>query len=103
MTQENISVALEQQVAALTARLAALEEQLAEMQHLAEYYRETQKVDEETMMVVSAAVAAVLGYKARVKAVRLAPSVGWTRAGRAEVQDHSRARPVIRPSRITLR
>lgn len=102
MTQETSAAALEQQVAALTQRLTAMEEQLAEMQRLAEFYRESQKVDEETMMVISAAVASVLGHKAKVKAVQLSPSIGWTRAGRAEVQDHSRARPVFRPSRISL-
>lgn len=102
MTDDNEIAGLRQQVDTLSERLAAMEGQLAKMQRLADQYRETQKVDEETMMVISAAVAAVLGHRARVKQVQLAPSIGWIRAGRTEVQDHSRARPVVRPSRITL-
>lgn len=102
MTDDNEIAGLRQQVDTLSERLAAMEGQLAKMQRLADQYRETQKVDEETMMVISAAVAAVLGHRARVKQVQLAPTIGWVRAGRTEVQDHSRARPVVRPSRITL-
>lgn len=102
MTDENEIVRLRQQVDTLGERLAAMEARLVEMQTLADYYRESQKVDEETMMVISAAVAAVLGHKAKVKQIQLASSVGWTRAGLTEVQDHSRARPVLRPGRITL-
>lgn len=102
MTDDNEIAGLRQQVDTLSERLAAMEGQLAKMQRLADQYRETQKVDAETMMVISAAVAAVLGHRARVKQVQLAPTIGWVRAGRTEVQDHSRARPVVRPSRITL-
>ena len=101
MTGKDIA-GLRQQVDTLVERLAAVEGQLAEMQRLADQYRETQKVDEETMMVISATVAAVLGHRAKVKQVQLTPSIGWVRAGRTEVQDHSRTRPVVRPSRITL-
>lgn len=102
MTDDNEIAGLRQQVDTLSERLAAMEGQLAKMQRLADQYRETQKVDAETMMVISAAVAAVLGHRARVKQVQLAPTIGWVRAGRTEVQDHSRARSVVRPSRITL-
>lgn len=101
MTDDNELAELRQQVAALTDRLTAMQQRFDDMERLAEHYRETQKVDEETMMVISAAVAAVLGHKAKVKQVHLAPSIGWTRAARAEVQDHSRARPVFRQGRIS--
>lgn len=101
MTDDKEIAELRRQVATLTERLTAIQERFDEMERLADYYRESQKVDEETMMVISAAVAAVLGHKAKVKQVHLAPSVGWTRAARAEVQDHSRARPVFRQGRIS--
>lgn len=102
MTDDNEIAVLREQVAGLGAKLSAMEARLRDMERLAELFSEEHKVDEETLMVISAAVAAVLGHKARVKQVHFHTSIGWTRAGRMEVQDHSKARPIVRQAPITL-
>ncbi len=90
MTDQNENAALRERIAALDDRVATLEARLVEMERLAARYNLEHQVDEETLMVISAAVAAVLGHKAKVKQVHLSASAGWTAAGLAEVQDRSK-------------
>ncbi len=94
--------ALAEQVAALTEQVKALTARIADLQKVADQFTAEHEIDEETMMVISAAVAAVLGHKAKVKQVHFRHGSGWTTAGRMEVQDHSK-RPLIRPARIGAR
>lgn len=69
-------------VAQLSARLTVLEEQVATLQA-------SQKVPDDVMVAISAAVAAFLGHKATIKAVRFRPARNWTTEARGRV--HNRA------------
>ncbi|WOQ16237.1 hypothetical protein [Raineyella sp. W15-4] len=103
MTDENEITALKDQVAELTARLAAAEQRMVEFDRMAVRWAEEHQVDEDTLMVIAAAVAAVLGHRARVKQIQFHEGSGWTAAGRMEVQDHrkTQARPA-RQAPLTL-
>mgnify|MGYP007004693354 FL=1 len=74
MTQTDLAA----QLAALTERLSALEGQV-------ERLKKNQRVPEEDLVAISAAVAAHLGHDAKVKAVRFSQSSSWTREGRGRV------------------
>lgn len=64
-------------------RLKAVEKELAEVKS------RTPEVDEETLMAISAAVAAYLGVKAKVRAIRYQTESGqWAAVGRRAVQSH---------------
>lgn len=69
-------------VQALTARVEALEAELAAVR--AELPRP--EVSEEVVVAISAAVAAYLGHRAKLKAVRYSTSPTWAQQGRAAVQ-----------------
>ncbi|WP_026925819.1 hypothetical protein [Granulicoccus phenolivorans] len=73
-------------VAALTARVEALETQIAAL-------RGNQEIPEDVIIAISAAVSAYLGNRARVKAVRFQrDSSTWAAQGRQRVQSHEIAR-----------
>lgn len=68
------------QVRALAARVEQLETQVARLQ-------KAQRVPEEDLVAISAAVAAYLGHDAKVRAVRFSQSTSWTREGRGRVHN----------------
>ncbi len=78
---------LQEQLTALTQRLATLEEQLAAL-------NADKQIPEEDLVVIGAAVAAYLGHKAKVRAIRFRHQEGWAAAARSRV--HNRAVPHIR-------
>lgn len=43
-------------------------------------------LDEETLLVISAAIAAILGKKAHVRQIRLVGTTAWTQQGRVTIQ-----------------
>jgi methylmalonyl-CoA carboxyltransferase large subunit len=45
-----------------------------------------ESIDEETILVISAAVAAFLGKRPRIRQVRLLGSAAWAQAGRVTIQ-----------------
>ena len=72
-------------VAALTARVDSLESELAAVR--AELPRP--EVPDEVVMAISAAVAAFLGHRARLKAVRYSSNPAWQAQYRTAVQRRS--------------
>lgn len=74
--------ALADQVAALAERITQLEAEVASL-------HASRPVPEEDLVVIAAAVAAYLGYDARVKAVRFAQSNRWTTEGRGKVHNRT--------------
>jgi methylmalonyl-CoA carboxyltransferase large subunit len=70
------------------AELVALVAQLADRVQLLEEQAATRHpdVDEEVLLAISAACAAYLGHRARVKQVHLRRGSGWASAGRAAAQ-----------------
>ena len=71
----------------LTAQLKTLDERLAKLEA-------RQGIPEEDLVAIGAAVAASLGYKAKVRAVRFRSQSGWVQATRE--QSHNRAVPPAR-------
>lgn len=74
---------LKAQLEALTKRVEELEGQVTFLKG------RVPEVDEETIMEITAAVAAYLGVKAKVKQVRFAQRGTWAAAGREAVQRRS--------------
>jgi methylmalonyl-CoA carboxyltransferase large subunit len=68
---------LREEVGQLGQRVAALEA-LKETQHAA--------VDEELILTISAAVAAYLGVKPKIRQIRLVSNPQWVQQGRATIQ-----------------
>ena len=73
---------LEALVAELTERLSALEGEVATL-------KANQQVPDDVMVAISAAVAAYLGHKATVKAVRLKTGRNWSTESRGRVHNRS--------------
>lgn len=71
----------------LTAQLKTLDERLAKLEA-------RQGIPEEDLVAIGAVVAASLGHKAKVRAVRFSAQSGWVRATRE--QSHNRAVPHVR-------
>ena len=71
----------------LTAQLKTLDERRAKLEA-------RQGIPEEDLVAIGAAVAASLGHKAKVRAVRFSAQSGWVRATRE--QSHNRAVPHVR-------
>lgn len=69
---------LREQVAELTERLSSLEARL-------EAFHPAAAVPEEVLLAISAACAAYLGYRAKIKQVRLRRQTSWARQGRSDV------------------
>lgn len=65
---------------ALTARVDALEAQVGALQ-------KNQRIPQEDLIAISAAVAAYLGHSATVKAVRFRQSSAWTSEARGRVHN----------------
>ena len=81
MSHDN-SADLQALVAELSERLAALEGEVAAM-------KAQQRIPDDVMVAISAAVSAYLGHKATVKAVRLRGSRNWAAEARGRVHNRS--------------
>jgi hypothetical protein len=81
---------LRSEVARVSERTSALERQLADRPQTA--VRETNKtrpsdqLDEETIWAISAAIAAYLGLKPRIRQIVLLQSHPWSQQGRVTIQ-----------------
>jgi methylmalonyl-CoA carboxyltransferase 12S subunit len=85
--------ALRQQLAALTAKLSAIEGAAPSGAPAAaaaaaepELPPQPEEVGEEILLALSAAVAAYLGKRAHIKTVRLLGSTAWAQQGRVSIQ-----------------
>ncbi|HEY0952363.1 hypothetical protein [Nocardioides sp.] len=67
----------------LTERVAALEAEVAAVRA-----RQEQDVPEEVALAISAAVAAYLGHRAKIKQVHYRTGQAWAQQGRVAVQGH---------------
>lgn len=78
---------IQEQLRALTERIAVLETELAAL-------KEAQEIPEQDLIAIGAAVAAYFGHKAKVRAIRFGRQSSWAAASRSRVQDrrvpHSR-------------
>lgn len=71
-------------VQALASRVESLETELGALRA----HQPHDQVPEEVVLAISAAVAAFLGHRARLKQVRYRSGAAWTQQGRAAVQGH---------------
>lgn len=83
--------ALRQEVARLNERVAALESAAGAASRAAaaaapQAEATTDEVNEETVLIIAAAIAAFLGKKAHVRQIRLLGSDAWSQQGRATIQ-----------------
>lgn len=79
---EAVVAELRAQVSLLSARLAKLEKPAAPPVR----QPEPESISEEELAAISAAVAAYLGVRARIRQVRLIGSNAWAQHGRASIQ-----------------
>lgn len=77
---------LGREVARLSDRLAALEKNLPGPVPGGDAGAGDDSLSEETVVVISAAVAAFLGAKPRIRQIRLLRSDSWAQQGRATIQ-----------------
>jgi len=91
---------LSEEVAALRQHLAALAEKLAQLEAAAaaaapthavevpaaEPEPEPEEISEQILAAISAAVAAYLGKRPRLRAIRLVSSPAWAQQGRVSIQ-----------------
>ena len=75
---------LRQQIDQLGQRVAALEQATASQAHAPAVTAE--RLSEETVLAISAAIAAYLGKKPRIRQIRLLGSPMWAQHGRATIQ-----------------
>jgi methylmalonyl-CoA carboxyltransferase large subunit len=76
--------ALREEVSRLGGRVAALESALAEVKGAAAAADES--INEELVMTISAAIAAYLGVKPRIRQIRLLGNASWAQTGRITIQ-----------------
>lgn len=104
---------LSQEVAALREHLAALAAKLAELEqaasaapsHAVEVPAEEpapveEELSEETLAAISAAIAAYLGKRPRIRAIRLVSSPTWAQQGRVSIQASHRISPQHHQHRV---
>jgi methylmalonyl-CoA carboxyltransferase 12S subunit len=72
---------LKQMLEAITQRLASMETAATAAPAPAE-----EKLSEETLLAIAAAVAAYLGHKPKIKQIRLIRSASWAQEGRVSIQ-----------------
>ncbi len=79
--------ALREEVAALAARVAALEPKAPVAAPPApEARKEQEGIPEEVILAISAAIAAFLGKRPRIRQIRLIGSGAWAQQGRVSIQ-----------------
>ncbi len=76
--------ALRSELAALRERMGTIETRLAAFDAAAA--RPNEPPDEELLSVLAASVAAFLGYKPRIRQIRLIGGASWAQQGRATIQ-----------------
>jgi len=104
---------LSQEVAALREHLAALQAKLAELEaaaaatpsHTVEVPAQepapaAEEISEETLAVISAAIAAYLGKRPHIRAIRLVSSPTWAQQGRVSIQASHRISPQHHQHRV---
>lgn len=108
---------LSEEVAALREHLLCLTEKLAQLESAAAAAPartveaeaadgaaaprpEAGPVSEETLLAISAAVAAYLGKRPHIRAVRLVSSPGWAQQGRVSIQASHRILPQHQQQRV---
>lgn len=80
---------LSAEIAQLKQMIGALTERLASMEGAAKAPAAApaeERISEETLLTIAAAVAAYLGHKPKIKQVRLVRSPQWAQEGRASIQ-----------------
>jgi methylmalonyl-CoA carboxyltransferase 12S subunit len=79
--------ALREEVAALAARVAALEPKApVAAPPTPEARKEQEGIPEEVILAISAAIAAFLGKRPRIRQIRLIGSAAWAQQGRVSIQ-----------------
>ena len=88
--------ALEKSIAELQAQVAALTARLSQMQappaavaaptEISGKASDEEAIPEEILLAISAAVAAYLGERAHIRAVRLVSTTRWSQEGRVSIQ-----------------
>lgn len=73
---------LQEAVAALTEKVTVLEARVLSLE-------DCRQIPESDIIAIGAAVAAYLGHKARVRAIRYGSQTRWAAASRARVHDRS--------------
>lgn len=104
---------LSEEVAALREHLAALAEKLAELEAAAaaapsravevpaqEPAPAEEEISEQTLAAISAAIAAYLGKRPRIRAIRLVSSPTWAQQGRVSIQASHRISPQHHQHRV---
>lgn len=104
---------LSEEVAALRQHLAALAEKLAQLEAAAaaapthavevpaaEPQPEPEELSEETLAAISAAIAAYLGKRPHIRAIRLVSSPAWAQQGRVSIQASHRITPQHHQHRV---
>lgn len=81
MTESPSNAELLQTIQALVKRVEALE---AELKHVKTV--QAQDIPEDVMLAITAAVAAFLGKKARVRQIHYRTDAAWAQQGRAAIQ-----------------
>ena len=74
---------------ALAARIDALEQQVGTLESELAEARASIPIPEETVLAISAAVAAFLGHKAKLKQIHYRTGAAWAQQGRVAVQGRS--------------
>ncbi|MCA9184040.1 MAG: hypothetical protein R3E01_26700 [Pirellulaceae bacterium] len=78
--------ALRQDFARLADRVVTLESQVGAISGVVQDRRSIPQIDEQTLSVISAAIAAYLGVTPHIRQVRLIGSMSWLQNGRATIQ-----------------
>ncbi len=104
---------LSQEVEALRQHLAVLAEKLAQLEAAAEAAPshavevpaaepapQEEEITEETLAAISAAIAAYLGKRPRIRAIRLVSSPTWAQQGRVSIQASHRISPQHHQHRV---
>ena len=78
--------ALREEMSGLGQRVAALEAAVATAPPASSSAAEAERLSEELVLTISAAIAAYLGVKPRIRQIRLLGSPSWAQQGRATIQ-----------------
>ncbi|RJF73276.1 hypothetical protein D3875_18680 [Deinococcus cavernae] len=83
MTDSPTNAELLQTVQALVKRVEALENELKRLKDI-----QAHDIPEDVMLAITAAVAAFLGKKARIRQIHYRTDAAWAQQGRAAIQGH---------------
>lgn len=77
---------LHETLATLTGQIEELSHRLDAVQHRLDAAHPSDELSDDVLLAISAACAAYLGKRARVKQVRRRPASGWSKRGRYDIQ-----------------